>query len=280
VAIAMSVSVVLTGCSKSSSSAVSHPAPAVGAVASSAVLGARALAAAPSSAPAVSNAVAPSTAVAPSSPLPPSSAPPAADPPATPQLTAIALQPADLPAGWTASAPDPDPNGAAESATQAKCVGGRDNYSDETGESNSDDYSLDDATISSDVTSFRSQADVADDIAILKSPKIDACFVRMFESEAGTLPQGTSFDSASVLITPGSAGGPSNVVGTGAGKIEISGSAGQIADLYLNFAMITGPSIEAEIDFENLGSPVPASVRNLLIAKIAARAAVAAGSQT
>lgn len=194
-------------------------------------------------------------------------------------MTAIGLQPGDL-QGWTASAPDPDPNGAAESAAQAKCAGGRDNYSDVTGESNSNDYSLDDATISSDVTSFRSQADVEDDIEILKSPKIDACFLKMFESEAGVMPAGTSLDSASVLVTPGSAGGPSNVVGTGACKIEISNSAGQIADLYINFAFITGPSIEAEIDFTSLGAPVPASLRDPLIAKIAARvAAVGAGSQ-
>jgi hypothetical protein len=204
-----------------------------------------------------------------------SSAPAASGPPATPQLTAIALQPADLPAGWTGAPPTLDPDEAAESAALAQCVGGRDNYSDETGDSSSDDYSLDNASISSEASSFRSQDDVADDIAIIKNPKIDGCYVKIVESEVGELPPSATLDSASFLVTPGSAGGPSNVVATGAGRIEVTAS-GQVVDIYVNVAFITGPSLEAELDFSNVGSPVPANLQAALIAKVAARAGAAA----
>jgi hypothetical protein len=191
-------------------------------------------------------------------------------------LTAIALQPSDLPAGWTGTAPDPDPDSAAESAAIAQCTGGHDNYADETGDSSSDDYSLDNATISSEATSFRSQADVADDIAIITSPKINDCYVKLLETEGG-LPPGATIDSASFLVTPGSAGGPANVIATGAGHIEVTVS-GQVVDVYVNVAFITGHSLEAEVDFENLGAAVPATVRAPLIAKVAARASGAPGA--
>jgi hypothetical protein len=172
---------------------------------------------------------------------------------------------------------DPDPDAAAESASLAQCTGGHDNYADETGDSSSDDYSLGNATISSDATSFRSQDDVADDIAIIKSPKVNDCYVKLFESEGGGLPASATLNSMSFLVTPGSAGGPSNVVATGAGKINVTVS-GQVVDVYINVAFMTGPSIEAEVDFENVGTPVPASVRAPLIAKVATRTS-GAGAQ-
>lgn len=197
-------------------------------------------------------------------------------PPPTAQLSAIVLQPADLPTGWTGTANDPDPAGdAADSAALAQCVGGRNTYPDEIGDSNSDDYALDNASISSEATSFRSPADLTSDIAIIKSPKIDACYDKLAATEVGgSLPAGSTLNSASIVVTPGSAGGPSNVVATAAGRVEVT-VGGKVTDLYLNVAFITGPSIEAEIDFTNVATPVPASVRAPLIAKIAARAVAA-----
>jgi hypothetical protein len=199
-----------------------------------------------------------------------------AGPPATPQLTAIALQPGDLPAGWTGTPPDPDPDSAAESAQLAQCVGGRNTYADETGDSNSEDYSLDNASISSEVTSMRTADDLKADVAVITSTKIDACYDMLAATQIGEgLPAGSTLDSASIVVTPGPAGGPSNVVATAAGKVELTVD-GEIDDLYINVAFITGPLIEAEIDFENLAAPVPASLRASLIAKIAARAGAAA----
>jgi hypothetical protein len=126
------------------------------------------------------------------------------------------------------------------------------------------------------VTSFPSQADVTSDTAIVRSPKMSACYSKLAADEiGGTLPAGSTLNSASVVVTPGSAGGPANVVATGAGKVEVTVN-GAVNDLYVNVAFITGPSLEAEVDFTNLGSPVPAALRSSLIAKVAARAGAAA----
>jgi len=117
---------------------------------------------------------------------------------------------------------------------------------------------------------------VTSDTAIVKSPKMSACYSKLAADEiGGSLPAGSTLNSASVVVTPGSAGGPANVVATGAGKVEVTAN-GEVDDLYVNVAFITGPSIEAEIDFTNLAAPVPASLRAALIAKIAARAGAAA----
>jgi hypothetical protein len=196
----------------------------------------------------------------------------------TPRLTAIVLQPADLPAGWVGSAYVPDPNSVAENAALVSCVGGRNTYTDETGDSNSPDYSLGNATISSDATSFRSQDDVTNDTAIIKSPKMSGCYQKQAVTQVtGSLPAGATFDSASIAILPGSAGGPSNVIGTGVGKVTAT-IAGKVMTVYVNAAFIVGPLTEAEIDFTSLGAPVATSITAPLIAKIAARAAAVAAA--
>lgn len=167
----------------------------------------------------------------------------------------------------------PDPNSAAESAALARCVGGRDTYADQTGDANSPDYSLGNATISSDASSFQSPADIAADIAIIKSPKISNCYVQFAHTQLlASLPAGSTINTQSILITPGTGGGPSNVVATGVGKFNVTVK-GALNDLFINVAFITGPLTEAEIDFANVGAPVPASIQAPLIAKIAARAA-------
>ena len=75
-------------------------------------------------------------------------------------------------------------------------------------------------------------------------------------------------------MTPGSGGGPRNVVGHGAGRINVT-TGGQVVNLYLNVAFITGPLIEAQVDFQGIGAPVPLATRTAAIATVAAR--VAAG---
>jgi hypothetical protein len=196
----------------------------------------------------------------------------------TPRLTAIALQPADLPAGWVGAAHAPDLNSAAEDAAFVSCVGGRDTHTDETGDSNSPDYSLGNATISSDATSFRSQADVTNDTAIIKSPKMSGCYQKMAAAQlAASLPTGATLNSVSIVVVPGAGGGPSNVIATAAGKVSLTVS-GKVGIVYVNVAFIVGPVTEAEVDFMNLGAPVPATIRGPLIAKVAARAAAVAAA--
>ena len=196
----------------------------------------------------------------------------AATPASLSQLKKIVLQPADLPSGWKGAPYQPNPNDSANNAALVKCVGARNTDSDKVAEAHSTDFALGDASISSSATSYRLQSDLDADVAVLHSPKLSPCFELLMKKQlAAALPAGGTVESASVKITPGSAGGPANVVGTGTGTIKVRVS-GQQVPVYLTVAFITGPLIEAEVDTENVGTPVPASVVNPLVAAVATRA--------
>jgi hypothetical protein len=183
------------------------------------------------------------------------------------------LQPADLPKGWNRQAYQPDPNESADNAAFYKCLGARDTDSDRLAEANSDNFDQSDASISSSASSYRSDSDLNSDIAELHSPKISSCFEQMVKKQLATsLPAGSTIESASIKIAGGSAGFPANVVATGTGTIKVGLSGQQIA-VYLYVAFITGPLIEAEVDAENVSAPVPTSVVNPLVTKVATRAA-------
>jgi len=218
----------------------------------------------------------------PTSPSTPSGSPLSSSSPATPasaatpaslsQLKRIVLRPADLPQGWKGTPYQPDPNDSADNAAMMKCVGARNTDSDKVAEANSDNFALGDASISSSASSYRSQSDLDSDVAMLHSPKLSACFEQMVKKQlVASLPAGATIDSASITITPGSAGGPANVVATGSGSIKVRVN-GQQVPVYLTVAFITGPLIEAEVDTENVGAPVSESVVNPLVATVATRA--------
>jgi hypothetical protein len=189
------------------------------------------------------------------------------------QLKKIVLQPADLPAGWKGTPYQADPSDAAAQAALVKCVGARNTDGDKVAEANSEDFALGDASVSSAASSYRSQSDLDVDIAIVNSPKISACYDQLVRKQLATsLPAGAKIVSESLKITPGSAGAPANVIATGAGTIKVSVNGQQVA-VYVTVAFITGPLIEAEVDAENVGTPVPASVVQSLVAAVATRAA-------
>jgi hypothetical protein len=204
----------------------------------------------------------------------PSSSSPAASPSATPaslpQLQKIVVQPADLSASWKGTPYQPDPSDAADQAALIKCLGVRNTYADKVAEANSDDFTRGDATISSSATSYRSQSDVDADVAAVLSPKFPPCLAKVLKQKIAA--QGVAVESVSVKITPGSAGGPANVVATGVGTIKISES-GQQTVIYNRVAYIIGPLIEAEVDAQNIGAPIPASLLEPLVARVANRAA-------
>lgn len=153
------------------------------------------------------------------------------------------------------------------------CVGARNTESDKVAEAHSDDFALGDASIHSSASSYRSQSDVDADVALLHSPKLSSCYDRLVKTQlAASLPAGTTIESESIKITPGSAGGPANVAATGTGSINVS-LGGQHVPVYLTVAFITGPRIQAEVDTENVGTPVPASVVSAMVATVADRAA-------
>jgi hypothetical protein len=205
-----------------------------------------------------------------SSPKSPSAS--AATPASLSQLKKIVLQATDLPSGWKGTPYQPDSSDSANNAALVQCVGARNTDSDKVAEAHSDDFALGDASISSSASSYRSQSDLDSDIAMLHSPKLSPCFEQMMKTQlAASLPAGSTIDSASIKITPGSAGGPANVVATGTGTIKVRVN-GQQVPVYLTVAFITGPLIEAEVDTENVGAPMPASVVNPLVATVATRA--------
>jgi len=153
-----------------------------------------------------------------------------------------------------------------------QCLGARDTTSDQVAEADSDDFNSGEATISSSATSFRSPSDIAADVTMLHSPKLSTCFGKFMTKElASSLPSGATIQSASIKVTPGSAGGPANVIATGAGTIKIEAN-GQEIPIYLTVGFITGPLIEAEVDATNLGAPVSESVVKPLVDTVAARA--------
>src|SRR5215469_9577030 len=190
----------------------------------------------------------------------PATAASAAAPASLSQLKKLVLQSADLPSGWKGTPYQPDPNDSANNAALVKCAGGRNTDGDKVAEAHADDFALGDASISSSASSYRSQSDLDSDVAMLHSPKLSACFEQMVKKQLATsLPAGATIDSASITITPGSAADPANVVATGAGTIKVRVN-GQQVPVYLTVAFITGPLIEAEVDTENVGTPVPSSV--------------------
>jgi len=202
----------------------------------------------------------------------PSTSASSATPASLSQLKKIVLQPADLPSGWKGAPYKPGPNDSANNAALVKCIGARNTDGDKVAEAHSDDFALGDASISSSASSYRSQSDLDSDVAMLHSPKLSACFEQMVKKQlVASLPAGATIDSASITITPGSAGDPANVVATGSGTIKVRVN-GQQVPVYLTVAFITGPLIEAEVDTENVGAPVPASVVNPLVATVATRA--------
>jgi hypothetical protein len=201
-----------------------------------------------------------------------SSASPSASPASESQLAKIVLQPADLPAGWKGT-PSQD-NISADAARDValyQCLGVP-NYRTPTrvDEAFSDDFTLGDAYIYSSASSYRSQSEVEANVAAVLSPKFSPCFVKLLKHQAAT--QGVAVKSVSVKVTPGSAGGPANVAASGVATFKTNEGGKQTVHCS-TVAFITGPLIEAEVDSENIGAPVPASLMEPLVAKVANRAA-------
>ena len=92
----------------------------------------------------------------------------------------------------------------------------------------------------------------------------------MDRSKAGT--SCSHARSVRAQASSASGGGPSNVAATVVAQVNLTVQ-GQTADAFLNVAFITGPSIEAEVDFQNVGAPIPADLRIPVVANVAARAA-------
>lgn len=195
-----------------------------------------------------------------------------ATPASLPQLKKLVLSTADFPIAWKGTVHQVAPNDAAWRASFVKCLAVRNTDSDKVSEAYSQDFTLGDAVVVSNATSYRSQMDIDTDVGAIQGPKFAPCIDQLMKKQsAQSQPPGNPI-IASFKITPGSAGGPANVVGTGTGTIKSSVNGHQVV-FYLSFAYITGPLIEAEVDTSNIGVPVPASEVKSLAAALATRAA-------
>lgn len=189
------------------------------------------------------------------------------------QLKKVVLRAADLPRGWKATPADPDSNDDSSQAELMKCVGGKNTDNDQVATADSDDFVLGDATISSSASSYRSQSSLDSDVAVLKSPKLVPCYNKLLKKElTKALPEGASLGAVSVKFTPGPGSGPANVAGLGSATVAVT-VGDQHVKVYINFAYLTGPLMEAEVDAENFGSPVPAAVFQAAVKAVADRAA-------
>lgn len=125
----------------------------------------------------------------------------------------------------------------------------------------------------SSATSFRSQEAVDADVPAVSSPKYETCFEEGTREVARRdLSPETEISMLTVEVTPGSAGGPPNVVGTVTSVTTLS-AADQQRTLYLESVLISGPRLEAEVGFFSPGSPVAAPLRTELVEKAATRIA-------
>jgi hypothetical protein len=191
---------------------------------------------------------------------------------ATP-LSAIVLQAADLPSTFTkAPAQAEDANDAVEQAKVAICAGVKSTASDKL-ESAKSSFDQGDSGVSSDASRFKSASDIASDVTMLHSPRIDQCLQESARRTiAKGMPAGAKVDAITLHVTPGSSAGPTNVVALAQGTVTVTVS-GQTVKVYTTAAFITGPRIEAEVDVTGVGAPLPAATQRQAIEAVAARAA-------
>jgi hypothetical protein len=196
-----------------------------------------------------------------------------ATPPTAAALQAAVVQPTELPAGWTGTPHQASPDEAASNAALLKCVGARDTSPDQVNDEHSPDFATSTgSSISSAATSYRSQQDIDDDVAVLTNPKVSGCFTDQMLAvlNSSGLPEGATIGAPRIQITAGSNGGPGNVVAAGTGTIPVTVDGQQIT-FFLNVAFITGRLTEGEVDFFGIGTPVPADLQSSLVTAVAAR---------
>ena len=155
----------------------------------------------------------------------------------------------------------------------AHCLGIRTTHPDHVASAHSADYPDGTTQLSSSVDSYRRRGDVADDSALVRSPKAVRCLRSDFRRElAGDLPAGASVRNLRLRVSRASGGQPHDVLGAVTGSLVVTGS-GHSIPMYLVMTLIAGPYVEAEITGVGIGHRVPIALERRLAAKVARRAA-------
>lgn len=192
-------------------------------------------------------------------------------------LDKIVLKASDLPASWKTSPAQADPSEgrvrAKAGAELARCAGGKDNTADELTRVDSAGFSSQDFTVSSSATRLRSTSDIDADVALLHRPKIAACFkAQGLRQIKMSLPAGAKLGTMSVVVHSFPRRAADHVVGTLNASIPVTVQ-GQNVTVYTDSVFVTGPLVEAEVDFEGIGSPVSPALQAKLTKIVADRAA-------
>ena len=198
----------------------------------------------------------------------PSSSPPDA---AHLQSTLAVLE--DLPAGWSDTYGDDYDDWTLP--TLAECPGGTDTISRREVVRGGDVFEAEYGDqVSSVVASFRSQDDVDSDTALLTDPEAAGCLSPEFDEGLESLPSGVAdFGAVTFTITPGSSGGPSNVVATASGHYTVTPTTGETFPAYFDYVFLTGRMTEAQIFLRSTVVPFPADTRALVVGAVPQRLA-------
>ncbi|WP_433131217.1 hypothetical protein ACQPWW_09760 [Micromonospora sp. CA-240977] len=186
------------------------------------------------------------------------------------QLQKIVVRAADVPSDWVTTESmnmmlNPDAN-----AAMTSCMGVRDTTPHMVAGVESKPYSNGPVSLQSVAASYRSEADLDVDYAMLANPRLQPCIERItrevYEQIDGTV------DSMSTKVTLAPTGGPANVVGVVDNKL-VGTLAGQNVVEYDRTAFIRGPLIEVQVTMASIDEPVPEALWKTILTKVAARAA-------
>lgn len=183
------------------------------------------------------------------------------------------MQPGDLPAGWTASAArsDHDTGAARAAATaNARCLGVRSTYPDLMATGRSPNYTMASLFVGSAAWAYRDEDDITVSVRSLSLAKASTCFAQSVKTELERSVPGHRFGDVHVTVTPGSDGGPGNVVGIATGTLSDTFS-GHEYTVNIQNAFIIGPRIKAEVEFSGVDAVVPLALRAQIIEQVASR---------
>jgi hypothetical protein len=191
------------------------------------------------------------------------------------RLEALLVRQSDLPPGWAPQPSTTDSSAAANSAALAKCTGTRDVFANTLQDADSS-FTVDaaGAEIDSSGSFFKTQEDVASDVAVLANPKTPACVSELFKAQLtkSLAPTHVTVARVDLAITPGSGGGRRNVVATSRGIVTLTSATGA-ARLYIDSVYITGRQTEVSVDFMSANAPLDPALRSRLANAVADRVA-------
>lgn len=127
----------------------------------------------------------------------------------------------------------------------------------------------------SSVTPYTKQSDIDADKAELTNPKAQDCINQaLLPRIEQSFPAGITASGGSLTLSPGSNGGPDDIVATASGQISVSGPKGS-ATVYVDIWFIAANTIEGEVVFIGDGAQVPADIQHTAATAVAQRISAA-----